>query len=145
MTDSGMPKAVVFVRRPSPYESFPGISMQENTLSMWVRGQGMGLLRTYCCTEPNYLPARDIIDAMVGYSIRSGVDAIVFWTKDMLDDDSLGVLAEVSYTYGIDIWFIADSEEPWSENDDDDGYDVEDDDGDCPQVDVFMVISKGVA
>ena len=126
MTDGGMPKAVVFVRRPSPYEAFPGISMQENTLSMWVRGQGMDLLRTYCCTEPNYLPARDIIDAMVGYS-------------------SLGVLAEVSYTYGIDIWFIADSEEPWSENDDDDGYDVEDDDSDCPQVDVFVVISKGVA
>lgn len=148
MRDGTAPKAVLFARKPSPYETFPTLEMQERTLTMWAKGMGMDVLRSYRCTQGDYLPARDVIDAMVGFSIRSGIDAIVLWTKDMLDDDSLEVLAEVSCTYGIDIWFVADSDLPWTEDDGEDSYDGSDDSDDddpCTLMDVFVVVSKEVA
>ena len=136
MTDGARAKAVLFARRPSPYETFPSLGMQESTLSMWAKGMGMDLLRSYRCSSDDYLVARDVIDAMVGFSVRSGVGAMVLWTKEILDDDSLQLLAEVSYTYGIDIWFIADSDTPWTEDDDGSDMDVSEA---HPQIEVFII------
>lgn len=147
MTDGPAVKAVLYSRKPSPYESFPTLEMQERTLTMWARGMDMDVLRSYRCTHDDHVSARDVVDAMVGFSIRSGVDAIVLWTKDMIDDDSLEVLSEVSYTYGVDIWFVADGDSPWTEDDEDDSEEDDDDNEDdlCTLMDVFVVISKEVA
>ena len=118
-----MPKAVVFARKPTSRESIPSLRLQCNLLDRWAETKGMRTVRTYESTDSHYLVARDIIDAMVGYSIREGVDAMLFWEKEMLDDDSLELIAEVSHTYGIDVWFVSDDDErPWNEDDDDTGF-----------------------
>ena len=143
---SGNPRILLFARRPSVHESFATLELQRKLLETWAKGMGMDVLRSYQCSEDDYVKARDTIDAMVGYAIRTGVDAIVFCYRDMLDDDSLELLAEVSYTYGIDIWFICDDDEPWNEWDDrsDSDDDTVDDDDDRSGVDIFILISKGV-
>lgn len=117
MTDR-KPKAVVFARKPTPRERFPDLVMQCRLLEVFGAMNGMKVIRTYESTDSHYLVARDVIDATVGFAIREGVDALLLWSKEMFDDDSLELIAEVSHTYGIDVWFLSDDmRRPWNEDD----------------------------